>query len=49
MRKAWLGFYLRPKALSRLTRDAIRSGALPEGLRIAANMGRWALSSALPG
>ena len=49
MRKAWLGFYLRPKPLSRLTRDAIRSGALPEGLRIAANMGRWALSAALPG
>lgn len=49
MRKAWLGFYLRPRAIGRLTRDAIRSGALPEGLRIALNMGKWALSGALPG
>lgn len=49
MRKAWLGFYLRPSALGRLTKDALRSGALPEGLRIAALMGRWALSGALPG
>ena len=48
MRKAWLGFYMRPRAIGRLTRDAFRSGALPEGLRIAVNMGKWALSSALP-
>ncbi|MEC8379797.1 MAG: radical SAM protein [Myxococcota bacterium] len=48
MRKAWLGFYMRPRAIGRLTRDAFRSGALPEGIRIAVNMGKWALSSALP-
>ena len=48
MRRAWLGFYLHPRALSRISMDAIKSGSFPEGIRIAVGMGRWATSAWLP-
>lgn len=45
MREAWLGFYLRPKPIMRLTIDGVRSGSWKEGTRLAMGMGKWALSA----
>ena len=47
LREAWLGFYLRPKALSRIALDAYRSGSIGEGARIAAALGRWAVGNSV--
>ena len=44
MRQAWTGFYLRPRPLARLTIDAVRSGSVNEGLRMAAAWARWAVA-----
>lgn len=44
MRHAWTGFYLRPRPLARLTIDAVRSGSVHEGLRMAAAWARWAVA-----
>jgi len=41
MRSAWAGFYLRPRPIARLSRDAWASGSLSEGVRMAVGMGRW--------
>ena len=45
MREAWMGFYLRPKPLWRLSVDGWKSGAWREGIHLAVGMGRWALRS----
>ena len=45
MRQAWLGFYLRPKNMLRLSVDAWRSGSWREGFHLASGLGHWALSS----
>ena len=44
MRQAWSGFYLRPRPLRRLAVDAVRSGSVDEGVRMAAAWARWAMS-----
>lgn len=44
MRQAWTGFYLRPRPLARLTVDAIRSGSVDEGVRMARAWARWAIA-----
>ena len=41
LRSAWTGFYLRPRPLMRLGRDAFASGSVTEGMRLAAGLGRW--------
>jgi len=41
MREAWGGFYLRPGPMWRLGRDAVASGSLREGVRMAGALGRW--------
>jgi len=43
LRRAWVGFYLRPRPMARLARDAWRSGSLREGLRLGRSMARWSL------
>ncbi|MFT4975077.1 MAG: anaerobic magnesium-protoporphyrin IX monomethyl ester cyclase [Myxococcota bacterium] len=45
LRQAWAGFYLRPRPIARLTIDAVRSGSLDEGMRMAAAWARWAVAS----
>ena len=45
MREAWIGFYLRPKPIIRLSIDGWKSGSWREGVRLALGMGRWALHS----
>jgi radical SAM superfamily enzyme YgiQ (UPF0313 family) len=45
LRGAWTGFYLRPRPMARLARDAVASGAVGEAGRLAAAMGRWALGA----
>ena len=42
LKSAWTGFYLRPAPMFRLGEDALRSGTLREGARLATAMGRWA-------
>ncbi|NOY27317.1 MAG: B12-binding domain-containing radical SAM protein [Oligoflexia bacterium] len=42
LRTAWVGFYLRPRPIGRVLRDAIRSGSVPEALRLGQALGRWA-------
>lgn len=44
MREAWRGFYLRPRPLIRLSRDALASGAWREALRLGGAMARWSLA-----
>lgn len=44
MRTAWTGFYMRPKPILRLTVDALRSGSVDEGLRMAGAWARWAVT-----
>jgi radical SAM superfamily enzyme YgiQ (UPF0313 family) len=41
LRRAWVGFYLRPRPIARLARDAWRSGSLQEGVRLGASLARW--------
>jgi anaerobic magnesium-protoporphyrin IX monomethyl ester cyclase len=43
MREAWTGFYLRPRPMARLLRDAVASGAITEAWRLGAAWGRWAV------
>lgn len=45
MKEAWLGFYLRPRPIARLTIDGVRSGSWKEGARLAMGMGKWAVSA----
>ncbi len=44
LRRAWVGFYLRPRPMARLARDAWRSGSLQEGVRLGRSLARWSLS-----
>ena len=41
LRTAWAGFYLRPRPIWRLGRDATASGSLSEGARLARGLARW--------
>ncbi|MCB9764532.1 MAG: B12-binding domain-containing radical SAM protein [Alphaproteobacteria bacterium] len=43
MREAWRRFYLRPRPLGRLARDAWASGASREALRLGVAMARWSV------
>jgi len=45
MRKAWMGFYLRPRPMARLARDAWVSGSWREAGRLSLAMARWSLVS----
>lgn len=45
LRRAWLGFYLRPAPMARLARDAVASGALSEALRLGRALSRWAVAT----
>ncbi|MEC7946247.1 MAG: radical SAM protein [Myxococcota bacterium] len=42
LRSAWTGFYLRPRPMARLLRDAVASGSIGEAVRLGAALGRWA-------
>ncbi len=46
MREAWRGFYLRPRPMARLARDAWASGSWREAGRLGAAMARWAIRPA---
>lgn len=41
LREAWVGFYLRPRPLARLARDAVASGSVREAWRLAGALTRW--------
>jgi anaerobic magnesium-protoporphyrin IX monomethyl ester cyclase len=45
LRQAWTGFYLRPRPMARLLRDAWSSGSMGEALYLGRAMGRWLGSS----
>jgi len=45
LRQAWRGFYLRPRPMVRLARDAWASRSLVEAARMGAGMARWMASS----
>jgi radical SAM superfamily enzyme YgiQ (UPF0313 family) len=45
MREAWSGFYLRPRPLARLARDAWTSGSISEAVRMGRALGRWSGAS----
>ena len=45
LRKAWVGFYLRPRPMARLARDAWRSGSLGDGMRLGASLARWSIGT----
>jgi radical SAM superfamily enzyme YgiQ (UPF0313 family) len=45
LRQAWSGFYLRPRPLARLARDAWASGSIGEAWRLGRVLGRWALAA----
>jgi radical SAM superfamily enzyme YgiQ (UPF0313 family) len=45
LRRAWVGFYLRPRPIARLARDAMRSGSLGEGMRLGASLARWSIGA----
>ena len=47
MKKAWFGFYGRPRKIKQLSKDAIQSGYLSEGVRSAASFLRWSLRDTL--
>ncbi|MCK6504351.1 B12-binding domain-containing radical SAM protein [Myxococcota bacterium] len=49
LRQAWVGFYLRPRPLARVTRDAVRSGSVGEAWRLGRALSRWAVEQARPG
>ncbi len=42
MRQAWTDFYLRPRPMARILRDAINSGSLDEVARLSKAWARWA-------
>ena len=44
MRTAWTGFYLRPRPMARLARDAWASGSWREAGRLGVAMARWTLA-----
>ncbi|MEE2750439.1 MAG: radical SAM protein, partial [Myxococcota bacterium] len=46
MRDAWRQFWIRPKPMFRLARDAVRSGSVMEGWRLGLQMARWSLRTA---
>lgn len=48
LRQAWIGFYLRPRPLARLARDAWRSGSMGEAVRLGRALGRWAMAGPAP-
>ncbi|MCB9741486.1 MAG: B12-binding domain-containing radical SAM protein [Alphaproteobacteria bacterium] len=48
MRGAWRSFYLRPKPIARLARDAWASGATREAIRLGGAMARWSLRPTRP-
>lgn len=48
MREAWARFYLRPRPLARLARDAIASGSVGEALRLGRAWGRWMVENRRP-
>lgn len=41
VRQAWTGFYLRPRPMARLLRDAITSGSIDEAWRMGRALTRW--------
>ena len=41
VRKAWTGFYLRPRPMARLLRDAWASGSIDEAWRMGRALSRW--------
>jgi radical SAM superfamily enzyme YgiQ (UPF0313 family) len=41
VRQAWTGFYLRPRPMARLLRDALASGAIDEAWRMGRAWSRW--------
>ncbi len=43
MRVAWRSFWMRPRPLARLARDAVASGSLKEGWRMGFQLARWSL------
>ena len=45
VRSAWLGFYLRPRPMARLLRDALASGSIDEVWRMGRAMGRWRVAA----
>ena len=45
LRTAWTGFYLRPRPMARLLRDAVASGSVGEAARLGRAWSRWALAS----
>jgi anaerobic magnesium-protoporphyrin IX monomethyl ester cyclase len=45
IRSAWMGFYLRPRPIARLLRDAIASGSIDEAWRMGRALGRWRLAA----
>ncbi len=45
MRRAWTGFYLRPRPMARLARDAWVSGSWREAGRLGVAMARWSVAS----
>jgi len=45
LREAWTGFYLRPRPMARLLRDAVASRSIGEAMRLGAAWGRWALAA----
>jgi len=45
MRSAWMGFYLRPRALGRLARDAVVSRSLGEAMRMGVGLARWGMAA----
>ncbi len=45
MREAWADFYLRPRPIARLARDAWTSGSLMEAVRLGRALGRWTLAA----
>jgi radical SAM superfamily enzyme YgiQ (UPF0313 family) len=49
LRQAWTGFYLRPRPMARLLRDAWTSGSVGEALYLGRAVGSWLVSSAPTG
>lgn len=45
LREAWTGFYLRPRPMARLLRDAVASGSISEAARLGRSWSRWMLSA----
>lgn len=45
VRSAWLGFYLRPRPIARLLRDAVASGSIDEVWRMGRALSRWRVAA----